>query len=99
MSFGIEDVLDQFIREIVREELARVQGAEVSDVVDRVEEEDTTHVPSVMSPEEFLTQVKRIVGDKKNEARTLLSEDYGKSKFTDVDPELYEECLEQLKGI
>jgi hypothetical protein len=99
MSFGIEDVLDQFIREIVREELARVQGAEVTDVVDRVEEEDTTHVPSVMSPEEFLTQVKRIVGDKKNEARTLLSEDYGKSKFTDVDPELYEECLEQLKGI
>lgn len=99
MSFGIEDVLDQFIREIVRSELARLPDVKGSDVVERDEEEDTTHVPSVMTPEEFLTQVKRIVGDKKNEARTLLSEDYGKSKFTDVDPELYEECLLALRQL
>lgn len=95
---SIETELKKLIREIVRDELAGIQTVETADVVD-TDEEKTETPADAMTPQEFLTQVKSVVGAKKNEARTLLSEKYGKSKFTDVDPELYEECLEDLKGI
>ena len=93
--------IEETIREIVRDELAKLQSSSTADVV--VKSEEKIEAPdSSMSSAEFLAEVKKTVGaekERKDKARTLLSEQYGKSKFTDVDPELYDECLEQLRSM
>lgn len=99
MGEAIMVELEPLIREVVRDELNKSDGPQFFNEVAQ-DTEEVKEVDDALSAGDFLAQVKETVGkdkENKDKARTLLSEKYGKSKFTDVDPALYEECLTDLK--
>lgn len=94
----IKEELRDEIREMVALEMG---GGEPALMVEEAEEKSPPVNKAVLA-KEFLAKVKEVVGkdsDRKDQARTILSEKYGKAKFTDVDPELFDECLADLKEI